>query len=243
VQVGIEPIAAHLYVLYFGMMSMITPPDRHGRLRRRLDRQGAGDGDRLGGDAFGWSAYVIPFLFVFSPTLLLIGAPLEIALAIVTAVMGVWLVSAALAGYFARGSRPLMRGLFVAFRADGAGSGRQLPGAVYSDIVGVVGGVLSDAAGLRARHAGRSGGRRQVEEQGNSLERVLAVLEVFTEDRLEWTPEELMQELGYSRPTLYRYLKTLKEAGLLSLCPMPASPSARAWSRWIICCASPIRWS
>ncbi|MBR1222572.1 IclR family transcriptional regulator [Bradyrhizobium sp. U87765 SZCCT0131] len=49
----------------------------------------------------------------------------------------------------------------------------------------------------------------------NSLERVLAVLEVFSEQRLEWTPEELMQELGYSRPTLYRYLKTLRDAGLL----------------------------
>lgn len=54
---------------------------------------------------------------------------------------------------------------------------------------------------------------------GNSLEKVLAVLEVFSEDRLEWTPEELMEELGYSRPTLYRYLKTLKEAGLLSSMP------------------------
>lgn len=53
----------------------------------------------------------------------------------------------------------------------------------------------------------------------NSLERVLAVLEVFSEDRLAWTPEELMAELGYSRPTLYRYLKTLKEAGLLTSMP------------------------
>ena len=49
----------------------------------------------------------------------------------------------------------------------------------------------------------------------NSLERVLAVLEVFSEERLEWTPEELMKELGYSRPTLYRYLKSLREAGFL----------------------------
>ncbi len=49
----------------------------------------------------------------------------------------------------------------------------------------------------------------------NSLERVLAVLEVFSEQRLEWTPEELMKELGYSRPTLYRYIKTLREAGFL----------------------------
>ncbi|AXS41673.1 IclR family transcriptional regulator [Breoghania sp. L-A4] len=52
-----------------------------------------------------------------------------------------------------------------------------------------------------------------------SLERVLAVLELFSEDRLEWTPEELMETLGYSRPTLYRYLKTLKEAGLLTSLP------------------------
>src|SRR5258708_12535278 len=49
----------------------------------------------------------------------------------------------------------------------------------------------------------------------NSLERVLAVLEVFSEARLEWMPEDLMRELGYSRPTLYRYLKILKEAGFL----------------------------
>lgn len=53
----------------------------------------------------------------------------------------------------------------------------------------------------------------------NSLEKVLAVLEVFTETRLEWTPEELMQELGYSRPTLYRYLKTLKDSGFLTSAP------------------------
>lgn len=53
----------------------------------------------------------------------------------------------------------------------------------------------------------------------NSLDRVLAILDLFTEDRLEWTPEELMQELGYSRPTLYRYLKTMKDAGLLASYP------------------------
>ncbi|MEZ5785490.1 MAG: IclR family transcriptional regulator C-terminal domain-containing protein [Xanthobacteraceae bacterium] len=53
----------------------------------------------------------------------------------------------------------------------------------------------------------------------NSANRILAILDVFTEDRLEWTPEELMAELGYSRPTVYRYLKSLKEAGLLTSTP------------------------
>lgn len=57
------------------------------------------------------------------------------------------------------------------------------------------------------------------EKAVNSLERLQAVLEVFTEDRLEWTPEELMEELGYSRPTLYRYLKILKDGGFLTSMP------------------------
>ncbi|MCI5077877.1 IclR family transcriptional regulator [Oricola sp.] len=53
----------------------------------------------------------------------------------------------------------------------------------------------------------------------NSLERILALLDVFTEHRLEWTPDELMEALGYSRPTLYRYLKILKEAGFVTSMP------------------------
>lgn len=53
----------------------------------------------------------------------------------------------------------------------------------------------------------------------NSLERILALLDVFREDHLEWTPDELMDALGYSRPTLYRYLKILKETGFVTSMP------------------------
>ncbi len=49
----------------------------------------------------------------------------------------------------------------------------------------------------------------------NSQDRVLAVLDLFSESRPLWTSDELMRELGYTRPTLYRYLKSLKESGLL----------------------------
>jgi DNA-binding IclR family transcriptional regulator len=49
----------------------------------------------------------------------------------------------------------------------------------------------------------------------NSQDRVLSVLDLFSESRPLWTPEDLMRELGYTRPTLYRYLKSLKESGLL----------------------------
>ncbi|MDU8944660.1 IclR family transcriptional regulator [Ovoidimarina sediminis] len=52
-----------------------------------------------------------------------------------------------------------------------------------------------------------------------SGERILAILDLFTEARPEWTPEDMMAELGYSRPTLYRYLKTLKDSGYLASLP------------------------
>lgn len=49
-----------------------------------------------------------------------------------------------------------------------------------------------------------------------SGERILALLSLFSESRPEWTPDEMMDETGYARPTLYRYLKALKEAGLIA---------------------------
>lgn len=49
----------------------------------------------------------------------------------------------------------------------------------------------------------------------NRPDKVLAVLDLFSEARPLWTPEELMATLGYTRPTLYRYLKSLRESGLL----------------------------
>lgn len=52
-----------------------------------------------------------------------------------------------------------------------------------------------------------------------SGERLLAILDIFGEERLEWTPEEMQAELGYSRPTLYRYLKRLREAGFITSLP------------------------
>jgi DNA-binding IclR family transcriptional regulator len=52
-----------------------------------------------------------------------------------------------------------------------------------------------------------------------SGERLLAILGLFSEDHSEWTPEDMMQALGFSRPTLYRYLKTLKDAGYLVSLP------------------------
>lgn len=66
VEIGIAPIAAHLFVLYYGMMSMITPPVAVAA----FTAAGMAGADpmqtALNSVRTGWIAYVIPFAFVFS---------------------------------------------------------------------------------------------------------------------------------------------------------------------------------
>ena len=72
---GVEPLPAHLFVLHFGMMSMITPPVAiaafaAGNLAGAPPMRTALEAVRLG-----WAAYAIPFAIVASSGLLLIGPP------------------------------------------------------------------------------------------------------------------------------------------------------------------------
>ena len=47
----------------------------------------------------------------------------------------------------------------------------------------------------------------------SSLERMLAVLDLFSEEHLSWTPEDIAAQLQVSLPTTYRYVKLLVEIG------------------------------
>lgn len=53
----------------------------------------------------------------------------------------------------------------------------------------------------------------------NSLERMIVILDLFEGEALEWTLEDMQTQLGYTRSTLYRYLKVLTDAGLLTSLP------------------------
>jgi DNA-binding IclR family transcriptional regulator len=54
-----------------------------------------------------------------------------------------------------------------------------------------------------------------------SGERLLSILFLFTEKKPSWTSEELILETGFSRTSLYRYLKTLKDTGFLASTSQP----------------------
>ena len=87
VQAGIDPIAAHLFILYFGMMSMITPPIALAAFAAAAIAKAPAMATGWAAMRFGWAAYVIPVLFAFSPTLILIGDPGAVAFAALTAML------------------------------------------------------------------------------------------------------------------------------------------------------------
>jgi TRAP transporter 4TM/12TM fusion protein len=98
-KLGILPIAAHLFIFYFGMLSMVTPPVCLASYAAASI--GKTDPVRTGWEAMRLCAiaYVVPFLFVFSPALLLIGSWYAVAISIATAVVGAVLLGVGLVGY------------------------------------------------------------------------------------------------------------------------------------------------
>ena len=99
VELGLNPMSAHLFVLYFGMLSMLTPPVAiaafvAANMAKAPPMQTGVEAVRIA-----WPAFVVPFLFVASPALLWSGSSNEIALALVSTALGITCGTAALSGF------------------------------------------------------------------------------------------------------------------------------------------------
>jgi TRAP transporter 4TM/12TM fusion protein len=140
VKLGITPLAAHLFIFYFGIISAITPPVcmavyaacaiaktpimTTGYIAMRL----------------GITAYLVPFMFVYSPEFLLVGPIWRIVLSFVTAVLGVTLLGSGIVGYFVSKMSWIMR-----LAAILAGIALIVPvgeGIPHSELSNVLGGIV-----------------------------------------------------------------------------------------------------
>jgi TRAP transporter 4TM/12TM fusion protein len=99
VAAGFHPTAVHLFMLYFGMVSFITPPVAIGAFAAAGLAGASPMRVALEASRLGIVMYVIPFFFVYNPALILQGQWMEILLVVVTAVIGVGLIAAVLQGY------------------------------------------------------------------------------------------------------------------------------------------------
>lgn len=153
IQLGVEPIPAHLFVFYFAILGNVTPPVAVAAYAA-AGISGA-DPAKTGWRAAAISlpAFIVPFLFVLDPVILLQGAPLAVAGSLLTAVIGVVALAAAIVGcalsrldWLARGLMGLgsLLMLYPGLASDAGGAALIAAGLGWSTLV---------ARGPRARRA------------------------------------------------------------------------------------------
>ena len=99
IETGIDPMAAHMFILYFGMMSMITPPIALAAFAAATISEEKPMRTGFEAMRLGWVAYVVPLLFIFSPALIMKDSALSIATAFVLTVSGVYFITVCIVGY------------------------------------------------------------------------------------------------------------------------------------------------
>jgi TRAP transporter 4TM/12TM fusion protein len=96
---GLTPMAANLFILYYASLSAITPPVAVAAFAAASIAQVNPTRVGLQACRLGIVAFVIPFFFVYRPELLLRGSPGGVAYAVIGSAIGSFLIAGALAGF------------------------------------------------------------------------------------------------------------------------------------------------
>jgi TRAP transporter 4TM/12TM fusion protein len=113
VQMGVPKMAAHMFIFYMGVTSDLTPPTclspfAAAAIAGSPPMATAWQAMRLGAVLF-----IVPFMFVYSPELLMIGSWPDILFAFARAGVGVFSLAAGLQGWLRRRATPLERALLI----------------------------------------------------------------------------------------------------------------------------------
>ena len=143
IKLGVDPLSAHMFVFYYGMLSMITPPVAMAAFAAASLAGASQTATAFQAFRFGWIAYFLPILFVYQPGLLAIGTFVQIGFSLICAITAIVLVTAGLVGH---GLRPI--GLPARIVAILLGLLTLLPQSVWTG--GLMVDVVSVLAGMTA---------------------------------------------------------------------------------------------
>jgi TRAP transporter 4TM/12TM fusion protein len=145
---GVIPIAAHLFVFYFGIIADLTPPVALAAYAGAAIARGNPFKTGVTATRLAIGAFILPYIFVTAPQLLLVGAtPLGMVQAVLTSLIGMTAISAGLTGFLVKKLNWVERILLV-----GAGLLLVVPGLV-TDLIGIV--VLGGIAAFQVLVQGR----------------------------------------------------------------------------------------
>ena len=115
VQMGIDPLTAHFFIFYFAVMSAITPPVALAAYAGAAIAQSDPMKTSVESFRLGLAAFIVPFMFFTSPAMLMQGTWFEVIHVTISAMLGIYLLSASVQGwYFGALSTPLRIVLLVA---------------------------------------------------------------------------------------------------------------------------------
>jgi len=100
VRLGIEPLAAHMFVFYFGCISMVTPPVAMAVYAAASIAESEFWKTGWESVKLALTAFIVPYMFVYNPELLAIGEPLNIAVTGITGIFGAIVLGAGIQGWF-----------------------------------------------------------------------------------------------------------------------------------------------
>jgi TRAP transporter 4TM/12TM fusion protein len=102
VKLGVDPLRAHLFVLYYGTFSFLTPPVCLAVYAASTLAEAPAMATGIQAMKLAFAGYLVPFIFLYKPGLILQGTLTEIALALFEGVMAVILLAYAIEGYLFR---------------------------------------------------------------------------------------------------------------------------------------------
>jgi TRAP transporter 4TM/12TM fusion protein len=142
VKLGVTPMAAHMFVMYNGILSMITPPVAFAAYAAaNIART---DGWTTGWMAcvVGWSTFILPFLFVLTPSLLMDGSWTEIALNFSRVTFGIWLGTVAAVGFSLARLNPMGRATYAVISLAVVLPPEAFAGAIWINVAGVTAAIV-----------------------------------------------------------------------------------------------------
>ncbi|WP_349368090.1 TRAP transporter permease [Salinarimonas sp.] len=132
VELGIPMLTAHFFVFYFAVVSAITPPVALASYAAAGISGANAMETSVASFKIGIAAFIVPFMFFYNNALLMDGTTLEIGRALVTAVVGVFLLSSAVQGWFLGGRSPWYMRVLLAVAAL-----FMIEGGLVTDAIGV----------------------------------------------------------------------------------------------------------
>jgi TRAP transporter 4TM/12TM fusion protein len=132
IQLGIEPLIAHLFIFYFAVMSAITPPVALAAYAGAALARSNPMKTSVEAFVIGLAAFVVPFMFFYSPALLMIGKWYDILHVFITACLGIYLLAAAVQAWLFGPLNLLLRALLFCAALS------MIAGGWISDAIGLI---------------------------------------------------------------------------------------------------------